>query len=268
MVASLLTTDRPSMPEAPRMSIFRGELISFDIVRYFGTSPDVTGSAWLSCESTSVSEGDVGLSERFVEKVFRREYGPVKRKWPVDCKGWVVKPYSTFRLWRVEVIALVLEYSRVRQHGKPMSEALWDEQLPMVVSRKLHRHMLPESGTSFADVYCHVEYSAHYDTYEFTLCVRWTLKVETTYDTPRRHALIVLHKSYGVHLFIELTLRERLKEVPSGITEDARLDDDHAIDIGTDGFHLYVVGVIGQVEKILAVLVIPHGFCLLHKLVT
>ena len=45
----------------------------------------------------------------------------------------------------------------------------------------------------------------------------------------RTHALIVLTEVDGPDLLVELPLAEALKEIASGITENARLDDEYSL---------------------------------------
>lgn len=162
-------------------------------------------------------------------RILLAQYRLVRRYPPVDAQAFVQDADAPVRFRMVEVVALVLEHRRLAQYRKPMREALRDEELPVVVFRQLHRHVLPVRGAALADIHRHIQHRPLHATHQFALRVRRPLEVQPAHHAVARHALVVLYKSDGLHLLIKLPLRERLKEIPSRVSEDAWFDNHHAV---------------------------------------
>ncbi len=149
---------------------------------------------------------------------------------PINTQGTIKDTYATICLGMIELITLILEYCRVAKDGKAMSHTLGNEELTVVFLCEFHRYMLSVGGTALADVNNDIEDCALDTTHEFALRVGRALEMKTTHDAVSRHTLVVLHEIYCMskdwcHLLIELPLGEGLKEIASGILEDAWLYD-------------------------------------------
>ena len=103
---------------------------------------------------------------------------------PVDTDLRVVPGDRPFALRRVRRIALVLEERAGAQYGEAVREAAGDEQLAVVLSRKLDGHVPSECGGSAADVHGHVQYGTFHDAHQFPLCMFSALEME-----PPQHAV-------------------------------------------------------------------------------
>ena len=53
-----------------------------------------------------------------------------------------------------------------------MSKALWYEELAMIVFCQFYSHMLAVSRGALANIYCYIEDSTFYATYQLTLGIR------------------------------------------------------------------------------------------------
>ena len=109
-----------------------------------------------------------------------------------------------------------------------MRKALWNEELAMIVFCQFYSYMLAISRGAFANIYCYIEHSTFYAAYQFALCVRWTLEMQTTHYAIATHALIILAEVNTVtqdwdNLLIKLSLAKALEEVATSITEEAWL---------------------------------------------
>ena len=109
-----------------------------------------------------------------------------------------------------------------------MSKTLWNEELAMIIFCQFNSYMLTISRRAFADIYCNIKHSTFYAAYQFALCVRWTLEMQTTHYTIAAHRLIVLTEVNTVsqdwgNLLFKLSLAETLEEVATRVTEEAWL---------------------------------------------
>ena len=114
-----------------------------------------------------------------------------------------------------------------------MGKALWNEELTMIVFCQLYCYMLAISRRAFTDIYSDIEDSTFYAAYQFALCVRWALEVQTSHHAIAAHALIILaevntmSQDWGYLLF-ELSFAETLEEMATSITEEAWLKNENA----------------------------------------
>jgi len=158
-------------------------------------------------------------------RILFRQDGLVDRDAPIDAQRIVENADARVGLRMVELVTLILEYGRGRQHSKTMGKTLGDEELAVVVLGEFHGDMLSVGGTALADVDRNIEYGTTYTAHEFTLGERWTLEVESSHDTIGGHALVILYEGNRCNLRIEVALRERLEEIAPGIGKDARFDN-------------------------------------------
>ena len=132
--------------------------------------------------------------------------GFVLRDFPVDAQTFIQDRDAVVGLRGIEIVALILKDSRLAQDRESMSESLWDEELKMILLRKLNRHVLTIRGAAFADIHRHVQHGTTNATNQFSLSERRTLEMQATHHAITAHALIVLHKANGTHLLLELAL--------------------------------------------------------------
>ena len=158
-------------------------------------------------------------------RILLRQDSLVGRDAPVDAQRIVENADARVSLRVIELVTLILEHGRGRQHGKTMGKTLGDKELAVVVLSEFYGNMLSVGGTALADVDGNVEYSTADAAHEFALGKRRTLEVESSHDTIGGHALVVLYEGNRCNLRIEVALRERLKEIAPGIGKDARFDD-------------------------------------------
>ena len=70
--------------------------------------------------------------------VLLAENGMFCRYAPVDAQRVIEYAYTAVSLRMVELVALVLKYCRLAQHGKAMGESFRDEKLPVIVFCQFH----------------------------------------------------------------------------------------------------------------------------------
>ena len=162
----------------------------------------------------------------------------LRRYPPVDVQTFVQDADASVRFRMVEVVTLVLEHRRLAQHGKPVRKALRNEELPVVVLRQLHGHMLPVRRASLADIHSHIQYRSFHAAHQLALRIWRSLEVQAAHHAIARHALVVLHKLYLADFLVKLPLRERFEEISSRVLENAWFDDYHALYICFDYVHL------------------------------
>lgn len=78
--------------------------------------------------------------------VLLAENGMFCRYAPVDAQRVIEYAYAAVSLRMVELVALVLKYCRLAQHGKAMGESFRDEKLPVIVFCQFHGDMLTVCG--------------------------------------------------------------------------------------------------------------------------
>ena len=170
--------------------------------------------------------------------VLLRQYRPVGGDAPVDGEVGVVPGDGALGLRGVEAVALVLEDHLVAQHAEPVGETPRDEELPVVVARQLHGHVLAEGRRTSPDVNRHVQYGTPDDSHELRLREGRLLEMQPPDDSVARPALVVLDEVHVGDFFLELSFGERLEEVPPVVPEDARLEDHRAVYRCPDYFHV------------------------------
>ena len=139
-------------------------------------------------------------------RILLRQDGLVGRNAPVDAQRIVKNTDARVGLRVIELVTLILEYSRGRQHGKTMSKALGNEELKVVVFGEFYGNMLSVGGTALADVDGNVEYGPADAAHEFALGERRTLEMESSHDTIGGHALVVLYEGNRCNLCVEVAL--------------------------------------------------------------
>ena len=170
--------------------------------------------------------------------VLLRQYRPVGGDAPVDGEVGVVPGDGSLGLRGVEAVALVLEDHLVAQHAEPVGETPRDEELPVVVFGEFDRHMLAEGRRASPDVHSHVEHGTPDDSHELRLREGRLLEMQAAYHSVARPALVVLDEVHVGDFFLELSLGERLEEIPPVVPEDARLEDHRAVYRCPDYFHV------------------------------
>ena len=75
-------------------------------------------------------------------------------------------------------------FRNMEELTEAVREAAGDEQLAVVLSRKLDCHVPSERGGSAADVHGHVQYGTFHDAHQFPLCMFSALEME-----PPQHAV-------------------------------------------------------------------------------
>ena len=171
----------------------------------------------------------------FAQNCFR------SRNLPIDAQFFISQLDTGFRLWRIEIVALVLEYRYITQYRKTVGKTSGNEQLPMVVVRQLHCHMLSESRRALSDIHYDIKYLSVGTPHQLALCIRHLLVMQSPHHPIGRHALIVLHETDRHHLLVKFPLRERFEEIPPFILEDTWLENHHPLYFCFDNFHLYSV---------------------------
>ena len=179
----------------------------------------------------------VKILKHWVLRVFLAKNGLVCRNVPVDTERVVKDGDAAVGLGMIEVVAFVLEYSRIAKHGKAMREAFWYEKLAVVVLCQLHSDMFSICRRPLAYVDSNVKHSASHTAYKFALCERRTLKMQSAHDSIRRHALVVLAEVDVADLLFKLTLGETLEEISTSVLKDAWLNDNHAVNFSLYYFH-------------------------------
>ena len=61
---------------------------------------------------------------------------------PINTKRIIKDTDTTISLRMIELIALILEYSRFTQYSKTMSKATWYKELAVVILCQFYSHML------------------------------------------------------------------------------------------------------------------------------
>ena len=170
---------------------------------------------------------------------------------PVDAEGFVQDADASVGLWGVEVVAFVLEDCCLAEDGKAVGEAFGHEELAVVVFGEFDRYVLAVGWAAFANVNRHIEDFAFDAPDEFALGVGRPLEVEPAHHSVGGHRFVVLHKGdVKAGLFPEFTCVEALEEVSPGVSEDPRLDAEHAFYVCFNYFHIfYLSALIGFSRK-------------------
>ena len=157
---------------------------------------------------------------------------------PVDTERTVQNADAAVGFRMVEVVALVLEHSRLAQYREAVREAAWDEELPMVVFRQFNCHVLPVGEASPADVHGHVQHPAAHAAHQFALSDWRRLEMKAAHHPVDGLRLVVLHEVDLPYLLLELPLGEALEEVSARVLEHLRFDDKHTVYICLYHFHI------------------------------
>ena len=139
-------------------------------------------------------------------RILFRQDGLVGRDAPVDAQRIVENTDAPIGLRMIELVTLILEHGRGRQHGKTMGKTFGDEKLAVIVLREFYGNMLSVGGTALADVNGNVEYGTTYTAHEFALGKRRTLEMESSHDTIGGHALVVLYEGNRCDLRVKVAL--------------------------------------------------------------
>ena len=168
------------------------------------------------------------------------------RNFPVDAQALVEDRDSPVSLRMIELIALILEYSSFAEYGKAMGKTTWNKELAMIILGQFHSHMLAIGRRTLANIHSHIEHGTLHAAHQLRLGEWRALEMQSAHHAIGRHTLVVLAEmdrmaQYRSHLLVKFTLRETLEEIATGILEDARLNDEHAINISFDYFHILIL---------------------------
>lgn len=202
--------------------------------------------------------------------IFFTQDGMISRYAPVNAKAGIKDADAAVGFGVIKVVTFVLEDGFRTQDGKSVGKAAGNEELAVVVFCQFDCHMLAISGTSFADVNGHIQYSALHAAYQFALGERGTLEMQSAHDSVAGFAFIVLYKMNFSYFTVEILLRIRFEEITAVILKQTRLDNDHAFNLCGNYFHnLLKVQItfsgtfylIDHADQVFAVLVFQHGLC-------
>lgn len=101
--------------------------------------------------------------------VFVGEEGLGGIETPVDGEGGVDDRDAAVGLGMVVVVTLILEHGDVGEHREAVCETSGDEELPVIVLRQLHCHMLAIGWRALADVDRHIEHRALHAAHQLRL---------------------------------------------------------------------------------------------------
>ena len=190
------------------------------------------GRGWLL-----IAEWGGEIAERGVAEVFVGEDGLGGVDAPVYAERGVEDGDAPFGGGGVEIVALILEHCRLRQHREAVGEAAWHEKLSAVILRQLHGHVASVGRWACPEVDRHVEHRAPDAAHELGLREGGTLEMEPAHDSARGAALVVLHEVDLCDLLVELALGVALEEVATGVGENPRLYHHHSLYPGLYHFH-------------------------------
>ena len=102
--------------------------------------------------------------------------------------------------------------------------------------------MLTVCWRPLADIHGNIQHSTLHASHQLALGKRRSLEMQTTHYAIRAHTLIILAELHLVahqwlHFLLKLTLAEALKEIATSISKQARLNDEHALNISLYYFH-------------------------------
>ena len=172
--------------------------------------------------------------------VFVAQEGFVGRDAPVDAEAAVQDADASVGLWGVEVVAFVLEDRCLAEDGKAVGETFGYEELAVVLFGEFDCNVLAVGGAALADVNRHIEDFAPDAPDEFALGVGRPLEVEPAHHSVGGHRFVVLHEGDVKPCLLPEHLGvETLEEISPGVSEDLRLDNEHAFYVGFNYFHLW-----------------------------
>ena len=143
-----------------------------------------------------------------------------------------------------ELIAFVLEKRFFGKDGKTVGKAFGNEKLPVVLSGKLDCTVLQVGWRIAPEVNGNVKNLAEDASYNLALGVWRALEMETADNTVGRETLIVLNETDAVTVkrnrnkSVEITLRERFKEITSAVLENLRFQYEQSLYSGFYYLHL------------------------------
>ena len=206
--------------------------------------------------------------------VFFRQFNHILGQAPIDGNIRIIPSQSTLGRRFIQIVAFILKNSRFAQHHKTMRETLGNEKLTLVFARQFHRHMLSVSRTAFANIHRHIHHPTVNNTHQFSLRMRWTLKMQTSQHAIRAIRLIILYKDNGrIHLFGKFLRIVTFKKVTSVVAKNLWLDNKRPFYRGFNYFHstlnylsiLHIIVIflhfVDHLEQILAILVFNHRLC-------
>ena len=105
--------------------------------------------------------------------------------------------------------------------------------------------MLTVCWRPLADIHGNIQHSTLYTSHQLALGKRRSQEMQTTHQTLTTHALIVLAELHLVahqwlHFLLKLTLAEAFKEIATSISKQARLNDEHALNITLYYVHINI----------------------------
>ena len=118
-----------------------------------------------------------------------------------------------------------------------MREAAGDEELAVVLPAQFHGEMPPERRGAGTEIHGHIQHASLHDTDKFRLRPLPFLEMEATDDPVAGAALVVLDEIHLADGFGEGLPVEGFEEIPPGVAEDARLQDQQAGNAGFDDIH-------------------------------
>ena len=125
---------------------------------------------------------------------------------PIDTEGVIEDTDTTFCLWMIELVTLVLEYRCVAEDGKTVSHSFRNKKLTMVILCQFYSDVLTVGRAALANVDDDIEDGTLDAADEFALGEGRALEVQATHHTIGTHAFVVLDESDGSYFFVELTL--------------------------------------------------------------
>jgi len=102
---------------------------------------------------------------------------------PVNPQRIIQDTDATIGLWMIELIALILEDSCLREDGKTMGETLGDKELTVIILCQFHCNMLAVGRTPLADVYSDIKDGTLHTAHQFALGEWWTLEMQASHHT-------------------------------------------------------------------------------------
>ena len=120
------------------------------------------------------------LQQRMLSVLVAQD-GMLRGDAPVDAEAGVQDADAAIGFRMVEVVALVLEHSRLAQYREAVREAARDEELAMVVLAQFDGHVLPVGGAAAPDVHRNVKHPAANAAHQLALRERRSLKMKAAH---------------------------------------------------------------------------------------
>ena len=157
---------------------------------------------------------------------------------PLDADLRVVPADVAVALGRVVIVCLVLHLDIIRQRDEAMCKAARNEELLLILRRKLHADPLAELRRALADIDRYIKDRAARRAQELRLAHRIELIMQPA-QRPllSRVRLVILHKIYMDARLFHLALRPTLHEPPARIAEYLRLQHIDPLEFRFRCFH-------------------------------